>query len=127
MGGISRYEKTALAVTAAVLVLLAGWFWFGRQSGGNYTVTALEMNTPAPVEREDGWPDSLLPGERIDLNAAPAADLARLPGIGEKRSADIVAWREENGPFQSVEELTNVSGIGGGTLERLRDYITVNQ
>ena len=43
-------------------------------------------------------------------------DLRRLPGIGEKRAQDIVDYREAHGPFQSVDELDNVSGIGPGTV-----------
>ena len=48
--------------------------------------------------------------------------LSRLPGIGEKRAQAIVAWREEHGPFQSVDELVQVSGIGEKLLAGLRDY-----
>ena len=48
-----------------------------------------------------------------------------LPGIGEKRAADIIADREANGPFRLPEDLTRVSGIGEGILEGLIDYITV--
>ena len=50
---------------------------------------------------------------------------ALLPGIGEKRAQDIVAYREEHGPFETVDELDNVSGIGPGILEGLREYVSV--
>ena len=76
-------------------------------------------------EVEDGYPDSLLEGEVIDLNTASAADLTRLPGIGEKRAQAIVDYRESSGPFQSVEELTEVKGIGEGILAQVYDYVTV--
>ena len=49
-------------------------------------------------------------------------ELERLPGIGEKRAQAIVAWREEHGPFRSVDELVQVSGIGEKLLAGLRDY-----
>ena len=81
--------------------------------------------TEGAADGEDARPDSLLPGETIDINAADAYDLQRLPGIGEKRARDIVAWREEHGPFQNVDGLTEVSGIGPGILENLREYVTV--
>ena len=58
------------------------------------------------------------------MNTADVYDLQRLPGIGEKRARDIVAYREENGPFQTLDELTNVSGIGPVILENLREYVT---
>ena len=50
-----------------------------------------------------------------------------LPGIGEGLAGRIVRYREANGAFESVEALTEVSGIGEKKLEELRDYITVNE
>lgn len=64
-------------------------------------------------------------GEKIDLNTATAAELETLSGIGESRAAAIVAYREEHGAFQSVEELLEVPGIGEATLEKVRDMIEV--
>ena len=71
---------------------------------------------------EERYPDSLLPGEVIDVNTADFYDLQRLPGIGEKRAQDIIAYREENGPFQTVDGLMEVSGIGPAILEGLREF-----
>ena len=61
----------------------------------------------------------------IDLNMADAASLQTLPGIGETKAADIVAHREANGPFATVDDLQNVKGIGEKTLEKLKEHITV--
>ena len=72
----------------------------------------------------DRLPTELLPGEKLDLNTATAAQLQLLPGIGEKLSAAIVAWREEHGPFQKVEELLQVPGIGEKRLAEIRDLVT---
>ena len=116
-----------LGLTAAFLLATGGWFLIAQERAATPTVTVGQSgiaDSSAPEEEKD-YPDSLLPGEIIDLNAADAYDLSRLPGIGEKRAADIVARREEKGPFQSVEELTEISGIGPGTLEKLKDYVTV--
>ena len=60
----------------------------------------------------------------LSRSTADAYDLRRLPGIGEKRAEDIIAFREEHGPFQAVDELTEVSGIGPVILENLREYVT---
>ena len=127
MTGISRYEKTALLATAVFLalclILLAG---LGRGEG-EYTVSAAPAGT-FPVESGDeGYPDSLIPGEKININTAPAVELQRLPGIGEKRALDIVAYREEQGGFDNVEELTGIPGIGEGILAGIRDYITISE
>ncbi len=62
---------------------------------------------------------------RVNLNTADAAALETLPGVGPAIAARIIAWRDENGPFRSVDELTAVSGIGEKTLDGLRDQATV--
>lgn len=62
---------------------------------------------------------------RVNLNTADAAALETLPGVGPAIAARIIAWRDENGPFRSVDELTAVSGIGERTLDGLRDQATV--
>jgi competence protein ComEA len=48
-----------------------------------------------------------------------------LPGIGEVRAGAIVTYREANGPFASVDAVTDVSGIGPATLEAIRDLVEV--
>ncbi len=65
------------------------------------------------------------PGTPVDLNAATAADLDALPGIGPATAAAILAHRDENGPFRSVEDLLDVRGIGEAKLEQLRPLVTV--
>jgi len=60
-----------------------------------------------------------------DLNAATAAQLEALPGIGPKTAEAILRYRQENGPFRSVEELLRVKGICPKKLEALRGRVTV--
>ncbi len=62
---------------------------------------------------------------RVNINTADAAALETLAGVGPALAARIVAWREQNGPFRSVDELTAVSGIGPKTLDGMRDQVTV--
>ncbi len=60
----------------------------------------------------------------VDINSASAEVLAaELHGIGEKKATEIVKYREENGAFKSVEELTKVKGIGDTILEKNRGRI----
>ncbi len=61
----------------------------------------------------------------VDLNTADLAALDTLPGVGPAIAQRILQWRETNGPFHSVDELLEVSGIGPATLERLRDRVRV--
>ncbi|WP_347901341.1 helix-hairpin-helix domain-containing protein [Pseudomonas purpurea] len=64
---------------------------------------------------------------KINLNAADAPTLQReLSGVGEAKAKAIVAYREGNGPFASVDELLEVKGIGKAILERNRDKLEVN-
>ncbi len=65
------------------------------------------------------------PDGPVDLNAADEAALDGLSGIGPVLAARIVEWREANGPFTTVEELGEVSGIGDALLARLRDQVKV--
>lgn len=60
----------------------------------------------------------------ININQADVATLATLNGIGESKAEAIVAYRSENGPFQSVEDLANVKGIGARTVERNADRLS---
>ena len=71
-------------------------------------------------------PEAPEAGEKININTAQLEELTALPGIGEKRARDIIAYRTQNGPFRIPEDLTRVSGIGEGILEGLIDYITVS-
>ena len=64
-------------------------------------------------------------GEKVDLNRATAAELDALPGIGPSKAAAIVKYREEKGPFRTVEDLLDVPGIGPALLEQIRDRVVV--
>lgn len=61
----------------------------------------------------------------IDINSADSAALETLPGIGESKAAAIIQYRTDHGPFKSVDELDNVSGIGPSTLASIRELVTV--
>jgi len=65
--------------------------------------------------------------QKIDINRAEPWLLEALPGIGETRAQDIVDYRNENGPFKRIEDLLQVKGIGEGTFEQIKDYITVSE
>ena len=120
---LSKSEAAIILIAAMFLAFVSGWVLRGRgQSGpvlvetqrslGDVTLT-LDGPTPSPEQ------------EKVDINTATLEELMALPGIGEKRAADIIAEREENGPFRFPEDLTRVSGIGETTVAGLLDYITV--
>ncbi|WP_084815886.1 helix-hairpin-helix domain-containing protein [Frondihabitans sp. Leaf304] len=61
----------------------------------------------------------------VDLNAADEATLETLTGVGPATAAAIIAWRDEHGRFESVDDLLDVTGIGEKKLEKLRDGVVV--
>jgi competence protein ComEA len=61
----------------------------------------------------------------VNVNTATAEELETLPGIGEVTAQAIIDHRTENGPFTSVDQLLDVTGIGDVTLENIRDLVTV--
>jgi competence protein ComEA len=62
----------------------------------------------------------------VNINTADVEMLKTLPGIGDAKAADIIAYREEHGAFSSIEDIKNVSGIGESIYNRISSGITVN-
>ena len=62
---------------------------------------------------------------KVDLNSADEAALTTLPGIGASKAQAIISFREENGSFNTIDDLKNVSGIGEKTFEKLKEFIVV--
>jgi len=96
------------------------------------------VGQPAPVEVLPQLPGtgsgSTAPGSGpsraggpVDINTATVADLDALPGIGPATAQAIVAHRDEQGPFASVDELLDVRGIGDAKLATLRDLVVVGR
>jgi competence protein ComEA len=62
---------------------------------------------------------------RVNINLATVAELDTLPGIGEVTAAKIVAYRQQHGPFRTIEAIMDVSGIGEAKFEAIKALITV--
>ena len=64
---------------------------------------------------------------RVDINQASVQELESLPGIGPVMARRIIEYRQENGPFCSIEALDHVKGIGEKTIERIRSRIIIDR
>jgi competence protein ComEA len=64
-------------------------------------------------------------GAPVNINTATAEELESLPGVGATRALQIIAFREEHGGFQYIDDIQQVSGIGPATFENLKHLITV--
>jgi competence protein ComEA len=95
-------------------------------SDGQQVLVAKQV-APAGGGAVPAAPGTATPGgaSLVNVNTAAAEELETLPGIGEVLAATIIAYREEHGPFTSVDQLLDVSGIGEVTLEEIRDLVTV--
>ena len=144
--GISSDEARALAFIAALigLTLLGRWVDRPRPVGVDQPVvdvvelaarseaalaaregrsvaagTARATTAPVAATSRPGQGRSESQSGPLDLNAATAAELERLPGIGPALAGRIVAYRDSVGRFRTVEELDSVKGIGPAMLARL--------
>lgn len=92
------------------------------------TVTTQTATTEAPTTQsaavQTTSPETK--SSLININTASAEELTALNGVGEAKAQAIIEYREENGYFSSIEEITNVSGIGEKTFEKNKDLITVD-
>jgi competence protein ComEA len=79
----------------------------------------------APVASSRGNALGAANGAKVNLNTADESTLETLPRVGPAMAARIIAWREANGRFSSVEDLMNVTGIGEKTFADLKDLVTV--
>lgn len=98
------------AVVAALLLLTGQWCW-------------LSLQQPEPLPWTNGEFFSQL--FRVEINSATWVEWMQLDGIGETMAHRIVADREANGPFRSIDEVQRVRGIGPATLDRIRPWLTM--
>jgi competence protein ComEA len=90
-------------------------------SGGNKGAKGAHSGS-----KHSGKADKLTtPGQGINLNTATAEELQRIPGIGPAMAERLIAYRQQNGAFHSVEDLLQVSGIGEKKFARIQPYVRV--
>jgi competence ComEA-like helix-hairpin-helix protein len=134
-GGLPGLDQVP-GIGPGLLGALAQHLSFSGASPGGLAATAAEPGpggTTLPLAPLSATTTGLLPGPptgpapagRVNLNAANAAALDALPGIGPARAASIVQYRAQHGPFQSVDELGRVPGMGAAAVARVREHVAV--
>ena len=63
--------------------------------------------------------------DKININTADSEMFCKIPGVGASLASKIIAYREENGKFKSIEDLKNVTGIGEKKFESLKEYVVI--
>lgn len=117
---------------AAVTVLFVGFtlgLFVGRNSGSGTVTLAIPAQMQTAPTAAATAPAQTVPEETVsfpvNINTADADTLAALPGIGRVLAKRILAYRQQNGSFRVVEEITNVEGIGEKKAEAILELITV--
>lgn len=75
--------------------------------------------------KSDNTSSEALDSGKVDINRADSSQLTTISGIGPSKAEAIIAYRQENGPFKKIEDITKVSGIGDATYQKIKDKITV--
>ncbi len=74
-----------------------------------------------------GMPAAILSAGEVDINTADKETLMTLSGVGESFAQKIINYRERNGAFKTVQELTNIRGIGPALVENNKDVLTAGK
>lgn len=117
-----------LPIALLVFLILIAGVLIGRTTVGDRIIISYEKSSDngnssdGTTEETSG---ALSEDGRININKASMQQLMLLPDIGETLAKRIIEYREENGPFSTVDELLFVKGIGDSRLEKIRDFITV--
>lgn len=134
---LNKPEKAALILAAVFVALVVGYHFGVDSSGGDFTVSTenkyVRIGEGEYTASESGVPaESAAPpqsdgaaGGRININTAEASELCLLPGIGETLANRIITYRDEHGPFKSLDDIMNVSGIGEAKFSAVSDMITL--
>ncbi|WP_448163859.1 helix-hairpin-helix domain-containing protein [Bacillus thuringiensis] len=80
---------------------------------------------PSKNESEQGMFTSSKEGGKIRINTAAKEQLEKITGIGSRKAESILKYREEHGPFQKIEDLLEIDGIGAKSLEKIKDQIII--
>ncbi|MEP7137824.1 MAG: ComEA family DNA-binding protein [Chloroflexota bacterium] len=112
-GFLAEADKTGINLARAL------------EDGEQLDIPYVEGSSPVILEAPTAVEALPSNAELININIASQAELESLPSIGPTTAKKIIDYRQQNGPFLKTEDIINVSGIGPGTYERIKNLITV--
>lgn len=115
-----RIVAWAYGLTMACMTFAMGYM---LGSGTSATQVQVTMTEPVQIMQIAETPSLETETQLLDLNTATQADLEALPGIGPELARRILEYRQVCGGFRSVEQLTEVQGIGEKRFEALKDMV----
>ncbi len=115
---MKKSDTVLVGLTVGFIILLAGIF-IGSTFMPKYRVYPQDF-------AETTLSESPYSNGKLNINLAGVEELMILPGIGEETALRIIEYREQHGPFQSIDGLLRVKGIGASKLDDIRQYITVD-
>lgn len=134
---LKKAEISIIIITIIFISFTIGFF-IGRSTGEkNISISVAEESTaePASISPEADGEKETAPAERqenpeqngklVNINTASAEELETLSGIGQVLAARIIEYREQNGGFENIYEITRVRGIGEKIYDRIKDNISV--
>ena len=107
-------------VKRALGVLVIAAFFFG-----GFSMIAAEKVLAGQPKATLQLKDQAQPSVMVNVNKATAEELIKVRGIGPVMAKRIIDYRDKNGAFKSIDDLTQVQGIGGNKLQRIKDQVMV--
>ena len=109
---LRRGDQLFVGTLVIIAIGLMGLYWVRLKGWGQPPIEIDRL----PARKYD---------YQLDVNQAPWFEWTLLEGIGEKTARKIVAYRDEHGPFKSIDEVSDIPGIGPKTWEQIRPWLTI--
>jgi comEA protein len=125
---VNVFADEIVAVVSSIILPFAHAFAGGKTENADidrvnlakHLIDGTEVIVPNVLSRDSDY------GEKVNINTANESRLQNINGVGEATAEKIIKYREENGGFNSIEEIMNIEGIGLKTFETMKEYICIN-
>jgi comEA protein len=118
---MARQRLWTVIIVLLVAVIVSGGIVAWQRYSPPHTI---EISLPTPTEPNEV--NQQEQPQKIDINRAETWLLEALPGIGPSKAQAIIDYRQQNGGFKHITEITRVEGIGPAIYEQIKDLITVS-